>query len=234
MKRAIIGASFALLAAGCAVVPAPGRAGFGQPLTIRPTDSPYVRVSSGSVSGLVPSAWSAVGLDGVRHGFLASPEPAAWTREEIPARGIAATWIDAAAIGVASDYYYLAASGPIIGKLSSSPGCHSIREEVVADHVPAFLHGDIASPGDFMALGEGICRTHRNGPTRWSYFVAAPGYGPATTLGIPGSGLYVVAAVTPAAPGARARLHRLLGHVRFGETRIGDFVRAVRAPVTAS
>jgi hypothetical protein len=144
----------------------------------------------------------------------------------MPARGIAATWIDATAVGVASDYYYLAASGPVISRLVGSPGCQALTQEVFADHVPAFLDGDFGSPGDFVARGTGICATphHR---TRWSYFVAAPGFGPATRLGIPGSGLYLVAAVTVAAPGARARLDHLLDHVRFGDARIGDFVRAV-------
>jgi hypothetical protein len=222
-----------VLAAACTAAPSPDHSVPVSPLTIEPTDSPYVRVTAGAVSGLVPSAWSAIGFDGPRQGFLASPQPTAWTAGDLPVRGISAIWVDAAAVGVASDYYYLAATGPIIERLSSTPGCRTLHEEVVADHVPAFLDGDLASPGDFVALGDGVCRSHRHAPTRWSYFVAAPGFGPATALGIPGSGLYVVAALTPAVPGSRARLDHLLGHVRFGQTRIGDFVKAAGQPVAA-
>lgn len=233
MSRGVIGAALAVLAAGCSATPGPLGAASPPPLRIEPTDSPYVRVTAGDVTGLVPSEWAAIGLEGARQGFLASPQPMAWTGDILPSRGISAIWVDAAAVGVASDYYYLAATGPIVRRLSSAPGCRVLHEEVVADHVPAFLDGDLASPGDFVALGNGICRTHRHAPTRWSYFIAAPGYGPATSLGIPGSGLYVVAAVTPAVPGAQAQLDHLLRNVRFGDSRIGDFVRAVRDPVAA-
>ena len=68
--------------------------------------------------------------------------------------------------------------------------------------------------------------------TRWSYFVAAPGFGPAQARGIPGSGLYVVMAATVAAPGSGRVLHQLVRNVRFGQDGVADFVRAVaKTPV---
>ena len=45
-----------------------------------------------------------------------------------------------------------------------------------------------------MAQGKGTCNIHGT-PTRWAYFVAAPGFGPVRRMGIPASGLYVVVAV---------------------------------------
>ena len=63
---------------------------------------------------------------------------------------------------------------------------------------------------------------------RWSFYVAAPGYGPARELGIPSSGLYVAAAVTRDSPRASDRLAQLLRHVRFGDAGFGDFIRAAR------
>ena len=39
-----------------------------------------------------------------------------------------------------------------------------------------------------------MCRADGQPATRWSYFIAAPGFGPAGSVGIAGSGLYVVVA----------------------------------------
>jgi hypothetical protein len=61
--------------------------------------------------------------------------------------------------------------------------------------------------------------------------VAAPGFGPAGRIGIPGSGLYLIVAATRESPRARRILDSLLDHVRFGRDGIGDFVRAVRPAV---
>ena len=84
------------------------------------------------------------------------------------------------------------------------------------------------SPGDFIASASGTCR--RDGATtQWSYFVAAPGFGPARERGIPGSGLYLIVAATPAAPGAEHTLTQMIRNVRFGQDTARDFVQAVRA-----
>jgi hypothetical protein len=100
-------------------------------------------------------------------------------------------------------------------------------ERVYADHAPAAITGRTASPGDFVASATGTCqRSHA--ATRWSYFVAAPGFGPAQARGIPGSGLYLIIAATPAGPGAAHLLTQMVAQVRFGQDGARDFVRAVR------
>jgi hypothetical protein len=202
----------------------------GQPrILIEPTGSPYLRVTSGSVSGLVPHGWRAIPLDGAdfHEGFVASPRPDGWPELRPSVEGMAATWVDATRVGVPSDLYYLAATGPLLSGLRNGPGCTSF-EKVIADHVPAFLHGAANSDGDFVARGGGVCRSGDGPGTRWSYFVAAPGFGPAGRIGIPGSGLYLVAAATRESPHAREILTRLLYHVRFGSVGITQLVRSVR------
>src|SRR5207247_10151919 len=122
--------------------------------------------------------------------------------------------VDATRVGVPSDLYYLAAKGPLLSELSDGPGCTPSFEHVFADHVPAFLHGALDSAGDFVARGGGVCRSEQGRKTRWSYFVAGPGFGPAGTIGIPGSGLYLIVAATKESPRARRILASLLDHVR--------------------
>jgi hypothetical protein len=86
-------------------------------------------------------------------------------------------WIDGTEVGVPSDYYYLAATGPALEVLTGSEQCRATRKYVVAKHVPAFANGAPDSPGDFVAHGLGTCTVGRR-PTEWAYFVAAPGFGP--------------------------------------------------------
>jgi hypothetical protein len=199
--------------------------------SIQPTASPFVRVVAGHVSGLVPDSWSAIPLDASpRQGFVASPDPEAW-RSDVSVTGMAATWVDATLVGLPRDAYYLAARGPLMSELVSAPGCEAHRQVVLVDHAPIWADGVSSSPGDYIAKAHGICRTDGAPRVRWSYFVAAPGYGPAMRLGIPGSGLYVAAAVTRDSPSARGRLARLLSTVRFGEAGFGDLVRASRGAV---
>src|SRR5439155_24686595 len=198
-------------------------------ILIRPTGSPYVRVTAGSVSGLVPHGWQAIPMSGsdFHEGFVASPYPDTWPEMRPSMAGLVATWVDATRVGVPSDLYYLAATGPLLSELRDRAGCTSSFERVFANHVPAFLHGAADSAGDFVARGGGVCRTKSGQTTRWSYFVAAPGFGPVGRIGIPGSGLYVIVAATRESPRARRILSRLLDHVRFGRDSIGDFVRAL-------
>jgi hypothetical protein len=236
VRTALFGIAVSLAAAGCVGVEAQPPALPGAQIVLVPTASPYVRIVAGSVSALVPHGWNAVPVDpaGFHEGFVASPGLLGPTATEPVRQGITATWVDAAKVGVPSDLYYLAATGPMLSGLQRAPGCRSSSRRVFADHVPAFIDGNDSSSGDFMAEGEGVCRAHGLPATRWSYFIAAPGFGPAGAVGIPGSGLYVVVAVTLESPRAHQLLMRLLDHVRFGATGIGDFQRAVRAPMVAS
>lgn len=229
MQKAILGLIVTFAAVSCAGVNARTPDGTQPRILIEPTGSPFLRVTAGSVTGLVPHGWQAVPVDGLdfHEGFIASPRPDGWPEVHPSAVGIAATWVDAARVGVPSDLYYLAASGPVLSGLRDRDGCTS-SFRVLADHVPAFLHGALDSTGDFVARGGGVCRTGAGRETRFSYFVAAPGFGPARRLGIPGSGLYLVVAATRESPHAGQVLGSLLDHVRFGHDSIGDFVHAVQ------
>ena len=173
-------------------------------------------------------AWQPMPTSGdAREGFFASPSPDAWSRMDGTTEGIAATWVDATAVGVPSDFYYLAATGPLFSQLVHSPSCRAESSHVIIDNVPTFASGVVGSPGDYMATGEGTCDA-RGRVTRWAYFVAAPGFGPVRQLGIARSGLYVVVAVLRDGRKAGRTLQRLIAQTRFGDTPIREFVDVVR------
>lgn len=142
--------------------------------------------------------------------------------------GLTATWVDATQVGVPSDYYYLAARGPLLGKLIRSRNCAIESQRVFVDRRPAFAHGSKGSPGDYVARGEGVCDI-RGTATRWGYFVAAPGFGPTRRIGIPESGLYVVVAMLPDSKKAPRMVERLLYRTTFGGARMSDFVSALES-----
>jgi hypothetical protein len=220
-----------LAAAGCTALETSGTVAIAEPpFLVEPTQQPYVRVTAGPVTGLVPETWTAVPYDdaGPREGFIASPDPRRWRSVDGARPGFAASWVDATRVGVPRDLYYLAATGPLMSNLVAAPGCRTIQRTIVTDHVPAMADGREGSPGDFVARAHGVCRRSGDMGTRWSYFVAAPGFGPAMRVGIPGSGLYVAVAVTRDTPNATARLDHLLSHVRFGDTSVSTFVRVSR------
>jgi hypothetical protein len=201
-------------------------------LEILQSPRPFDEVAAGPVRALVPDRWKpmlaphAVGNEG----FFASPRPQGWERLDGSVQGIAATWIDVSRVGVPSDYYYLAANGPVLERLSESPGCRAESRHVIVNHRPAFFTGRADSPGDYVVEAEGVCRT-AHGATRWAYFVAAPGYGPVRKVGIPSSGMYVVVAVLRDSRDASATLARLLEAARFGDAGVADFIAAAAGPV---
>lgn len=220
---------FVLTGAGCTGLPHGSDPGQGtDSIRVERTPSPYSEVTAGSVRALVPDGWQPVpSSTGAREGFFASPSPRAWSRMDGTTEGIAATWVDATAVGIPSDFYYLAATGPLFSHLIDSPDCRADSQRVYIDNVPSFASGAIGSPGDYMARGEGTC--HAKGrSTRWAYFVAAPGFGPVRHIGIARSGLYVVVAVLRDGRRAGQQLQRLIAQTRFGDTPIRDFVQAAR------
>lgn len=233
VRRLLTCCVLALVAAGC------GDAAVGSPpeaaplLLITESPSPYREVSAGSVSAVLPDHWHARlagAVDDPRQGLLAGPRPGTWHGERPPAEGYAAMWIDGTRVGVPSDYYYLAATGPALGLITHSAECSATRQHVIADHRPEFAAGQPESPGDFVATGRGTCTVGQQ-PTRWAYFIAAPGYGPVREIGIPSSGLYLVVAVVPASPRAPQLLGRILERTRFGGASVADLIAAAR-PVT--
>jgi hypothetical protein len=192
---------------------------------IEDSPSPFNIVSTGDVRGPVPDGWVVSPLEttsGIRSGFVAAPRPGGWRDVNGTAVGMSVAWVDATRVGVPSDYYYLAANGPLLSRLTSSANCRGQSELVYLDRRPT-MDPDRWSPGHFMARGEGIC--HR-GPreTRYTYFVAAPGFGRIHEVGIPRSGLYVVIAVVPREDGSHELLRRLIHGTRFGDTAVRDFL----------
>jgi hypothetical protein len=193
------------------------------------SDHAYTRVSAFGVSALVPGDWVAQPAEDAAYavGVAASPGPLAGTLA-IPDQGLVATRLEATEVGVPSDLYYLAAKGPVVERVTDRTRCTVTAQRIFVDHAPASMAGGRRSPGDFVASATGTCGA-RGSVTRWSYFVAAPGYGPARETGIPGSGLYLIVVSTPKAPGAGHTLAHMLRNVRFGEDTAQDFVRALRS-----
>jgi hypothetical protein len=228
LRRAILGIVVLTMGAGCTGPPhgsdsIPGPAA----IHIERSPSPFSEVTAGSVRALIPDGWQPMPTTGgAREGFFASPSPEAWSRMDGSTEGITATWIDATVVGVPSDFYYLAATGPLFSRLVHSPDCRAESSHVLIDNVPTFASGVVGSPGDYMARGEGTCQVQGQ-VTRWAYFVAAPGFGPVRRLGIARSGLYVVVAVLRDGRRANSTLQRLIAQTRFGDTPIRDFVDAV-------
>jgi hypothetical protein len=232
VRRLLLGIVAALTAAGC-TAHAAEPSGPGGGLLISPSPTAFQLVTAGQVHGAVPDGWYAFPadpVDGMRGGFVASPRAGGWPDIDGTSVGMAATYVDATRVGVPSDYYYLAANGPLLSRITTSGNCRDRATEVYLDRRPTF-DPTRPSPGHFMAEGEGICRRGSQ-LTRYAYFVAAPGYGPVHELGIPASGLYVVVAVVPQQDGAHSLLRELFRQTRFGDDGIRDFLAIARTSRT--
>jgi hypothetical protein len=225
VQRVLLAIVAAVTGWGCGLA---NSAGIGEPpaaIQLSPSPSPFTIVTAGDVHGTVPDEWVVSPVQtttGVRSGFVASPRAGGWPDANGTAVGMSATWVDATRVGVPSDYYYLAANGPLLSRLKTSANCRDQSEQVYLDRRPTF-DPDGWSPGHFMASGEGICHRGRR-ETRYTYFVAAPGFGRIHEVGIPRSGLYVVVAVVPHEHGSHELLRRLIGSTRFGDTAVRDFL----------
>ena len=216
-----------LVAAACGD-PAPPTGGASTELRIRESPSPLTEVSVGAVRTMIPDRWRALAADEVsevEHGVVAGIRPGRWMPTTTSREGMAALWVDGTEIGVPSDYFYLAATGPAISRLTDSRGCEPVVREVFANHRPEFARGIDGSPGDYVAWGQGLCVRH-DAATRFGYFVAAPGYGPVRTVGIPSSSLYVVVAVVRDGPRAGRLLDTLVLRTRFGDATVGELIAA--------
>jgi hypothetical protein len=231
VPRIIVGLMVCFVAAGCQAVTVPSApVSQGYPLEIRQSPSPFHEVMAGPVRALVPDAWRAVPAGGVgdpQEGFIARPRPGAWEDGRLR-EGMAALWVDGAKVGVPSDYYYLAAASQALDLFTDHARCDRTRLNVIVNHLPAYADGPPDSPGDYVARAQGTCST-RPEPSRWAYFVAAPGYGPARRVGIPSSGLYVVVAVMPDGPRTPAVLSKLLLRTEFAGATMRDLIAAARS-----
>lgn len=227
MRRVVVGIIIALTGTGCStpLQGAPPEAD-AQQIEMLSSPTPFTQVNAGPVSAIVPDGWKAhpAASGGFRAGFLASPQPDRWRRMDGGVPGMSATWVDATRVGMPSDFYYLAATGPLLSNLTDSHRCSAESHRVFVDRRPNFSMSG-PTPGDYVARGEGTCVV-RGVATRWAYFVAAPGYGPVHEVGIPASGLYVVVAVTPEGDRAASLLDRLIRRTTFGGSSVDDLVEA--------
>jgi hypothetical protein len=227
--RTVIGCLLiALVAAGCRVATLSSAPADGRRISIHESPSPFTGVTAGDVHALIPDGWQArpaAAFGAVEQGFVATP-PADVPRGRVAA-GMAAVWIDGTRVGVPSDYYYLAAKHAAVDRLTHTAGCQAVAPRVLANHRPSFAEGRAASPGDYVAFGQGICSSSHDS-TRFAYFVAAPGYGPLHRIGIPSSALYMVVAVLPDTPEAPDLLRTMLARTHFGEASVGDLINVAK------
>jgi hypothetical protein len=229
MRRLVVGVVVLLAATGCQRTFATPAQTLDSGIQLRPSPSAFTEVTAGPVRAVIPDEWDAVlagGVGAMETGLFASPEPEAFARGDGSVAGLSATWVDSTIIGVPSDYYY-AVAAPMVAGLTSSRGCTADNPRVFVNNRPSWMAGAESSPGDFVARGKGSCEV-RGIPTRWAYFVAAPGFGAERTIGIPASGLYVVVAVLPATPQVPGLLRTLLAKTSFGGAGIRDFIVAAR------
>lgn len=193
---------------------------------------PVREVQAGRISALIPTNWDVrpmpSALDATE-GIQASGDLQRWSSPRRREKGLEAYWVDAAKVGLPSDYYYLAAEGPAMTRLPAGGGCRRDRFDVLSNHRPVFDRRRY-SAGDYVATAGGTCFT-RGGTSRWASFVAAPGYGPVRRIGIPESGLYFAFVMIPDGPHANQRADRLLSRVSFGGTAVRDFIDAARRQV---
>jgi hypothetical protein len=236
VRRTIFGIAIALIGVGCNAPFGGGSADPDSNIRVEPSASPYSEITAGEVQALIPDHWHAVPAAGSadpRGGFLASPRPEAWQKMDGSTAGMSATWVDATRVGVPSDFYYLAATGPLLSTLLHSDACRAESPQVFLNDRPSFDPSARLSDGDYMASGDGTCHV-RGASTRWTYFVAAPGFGPVRRVGIPSSGLYVVVAVMPDSARAETMLHRLIEHTSFGGSSVTDLVAAAGGSLRAA
>ncbi|HEX9122584.1 MAG TPA: hypothetical protein VF984_04385 [Actinomycetota bacterium] len=237
MRRIIGSLVIVLVAAACdgaAVLPMTPTASRPD-IRIHESPSPFDEVTAGEIRALIPDTWHPQLTDAIsdaEQGLIASPHPRDWASSQAPVEGMAAMWVDGTRVGVPSDYYYLAATGPALDLLTHSAQCSATSHTVFVDHRPAFANGTAGSPGDYVARGQGVCTVGRR-PTRWAYFIAAPGYGPVRSVGIPSSGLYVVVAVLRDSPRASGLLDKLLQRTAFGGTTVSDLIAVARGQLAA-
>ena len=96
---------------------------------------------------------------------------------------------------------------------------------MLLDNRPSFGVGK-PRDGDYMAKGQGTCNV-RGTPTRWAYFVAAPGFGPVRRMGIPVLGPLRGGGGDAGLPaGAESILPHLIRHTSFGDASVPDMVAA--------
>jgi hypothetical protein len=182
-------------------------------------------VSADGVEAFVPQRWEYRPLSRMSASAWKGIEArgggrAGWQPFDVRNPGLQAYWVDATQIRVPSDYYSLAARGPLMDRLSGLRSCRTESADVLIGR------GHRADPmAGYLATTSGRCDTEQV-DTLWAAVVAAPGFGPVRDLGIPQSGLYFVQVSVRDGPGAEGRLGHLMENISFGGTPIAEFPAA--------
>jgi hypothetical protein len=191
--------------------------------------SPFTIVTEGPVQYVVPRHWTSASLrvDGsLQEGLMASPDLDRWQQMDGTEPGVEAAWMKVSRVGVPSDFFYLAAKWPVLPRLATSQHCTTAQQQIIVDHLPD-ARSSGAAFGDFAATASGTCQVGDR-VNRWSYFVAAPSFGPVRRVGLPDSGLYLVVAVVHDGAQAARYLHRMIYGARFGHATVTDLVHAAK------
>jgi len=200
------------------------------PVVSTASPSPLVEVRIGLVRAIIPKSWEARTLPSSKvpaEGFVASPDLARWEHGAAHVQGIEAFWVDIGQLQIPTDYYYLAAKNASFGQIDQAGMCGQVRPTVLANHPPDYT-GRHFSPGDFVASAAGRCVADGR-PSHWAYMVAAPGFGPLRHVGIPTSGLYVVAADV-AGPRSGTMLNEMMNGARFNSATVSQLLQAAHQP----
>jgi hypothetical protein len=200
--------------------------GTGRPAGVR-LDGELRLVVAEGVETFLPPEWEYRPLsespEEHRRGVVAASQTMVGrTPADLRHPGLEAYWVDATTVGVPSDYYRLAARAPR-QDLVQAPDCDPDHRFV------ARSPEGVIRTGQYVASETGTCGMWTD-RVRWASFVAAPGFGPVRTLGIPRSGLYVVQASVPDGPDADRQLRLLMNGVSFGGTSVGEFLTAAGLP----
>jgi hypothetical protein len=196
------------------------------PLPVR--IGPLQHVSVAGVDAYIPAKWKyrAIPTTAPRKGIQASGSLARSSPFNVRDAGMEAYWVDATVAGVPSDFYTLAARGPVMDGLAADSSCRPSSQRVLIGR------GHRIDPSDgFVATAGGTCRGQ--GATRWAAFVAAPAFGPVRPLGIAQSGLYYVRVSVPEGPSAEQRILQIMENVSFGGTPVARFLSTAGADIDA-
>ena len=150
----------------------------------RPLTDPFPQVTAGQVKASSPTAGTpSPSVLGRARGLRRLAGTEAWTGHGRLAVGISATWVDATRVGVPSTSTTWRPRPPALASSPTSPDCRAIASTCTSTTAPPST-SDRDSAGDYIARGRGDLPV-RGMPTRWAYFVAAPGFGPVREVGIP-------------------------------------------------
>ena len=120
-------------------------------------------------------------------GFVAAPRRGQWADIDRSAVGMSATWVDATRVGVPSDFYYLAANGPLLSR-SDDRRAGRDRTQRVSSIIRPTCSRATATRRATSSPGRTACADPRRPATRWRVLRRGPGLRPRARPGDPALG----------------------------------------------